>query len=194
MKTSSTGQASSKKTVLILFGGESSEHKISRISASSVLSCIDRERYDVLTAGITEGGSWLLTGADLTQIRDGSWEQRTDNHPLVFSMDREHRGLLYFEKGQWKPLSVDVVFPILHGKNGEDGTVQGLLQMAGIPFVGSDAKASAACMDKAMTKALIEQAGVAAMAKCCVIHRTGCDPEEAAEAADAFFRGDQQGP
>ena len=87
------------------------------------------------------------------------------------------------------PVNADVVFPMLHGKNGEDGTIQGLLQTAGIPFVGSGSYSSAACMDKGVAKALVSQAEAALQAKCCIIHRSGCDPAEAAEGADAFFQG-----
>lgn len=179
-----------KQTVLILFGGESSEHEISRISAASVLGAIDRQRFDVRTAGITREGSWFLTEADAEEIRDGSWERKRDNAPLVLSMNGERRGF-YCRKGEaCVPFPVDVVFPLLHGKNGEDGTVQGLLHMAGIPYVGSGTAASAACMDKGMTKALVEQAQVARQARSCIVHRAGCDPAQAAERVTAFFDGE----
>lgn len=178
-----------KKTVLVLFGGVSSEHEISCLSAASILEHIDKSKYELHTAGITKGGRWLLTHADPEAIREGAWEQDPDNRKLLLSLDPEQPGLWKAAEGGWQPLPVDVVFPVLHGRNGEDGTIQGLLQTAGIPFVGSDAYSSAACMDKGVAKALISQAEAANQAKCCIIHRSGCDPEEAAEGIDAFFKG-----
>ncbi len=178
-----------KKTVLVLFGGASSEHEISRISAASILKHINRDRYSIYTAGITKGGDWILTEADPERISDGSWEREEGNLPLSLSLNRSAGGFIACGPEGEKRIVPDVVFPVLHGRNGEDGTVQGMLQLAGMPFVGSDAESSAACMDKAVTKALVEQAEAAAQAKCCVIHRNGCDPEEAAEAAGVFFRG-----
>lgn len=183
---------SEKTKVLFLFGGVSSEHEISCISAASVLEHMDPEKYEAVKVGITGTGRWLLTEADPASIRDGSWEQREDNRSVLISLDTDRKAF-WREKdpcsGVWEEMSVDVVFPVLHGKNGEDGTVQGLLQMAGIPFVGSDTYSSAACMDKSVTKAVVSQAEAAEQAKCCIIHRSGCDPEEAAEGADAFFKG-----
>ncbi len=175
--------------VMILFGGESTEHEISRRSAVSLLTHIDRDKYDVCAVGITREGSWFLTCADLPEIMDGSWERRRDNASLMLSLDRDHPGFFKKDGSGREHLPVDVVFPVLHGKFGEDGTVQGMLRMAGIPFVGSDTKASAACMDKGITKALVEQAEAAVQARCCVLFRSGCDPEEAAEGIEAFFKG-----
>lgn len=179
-----------KKRVLLLFGGESSEHKISGISAASVLEHMNKDAYDILTCGITETGSWYLTDADPQRMRDGSWKQKENNRPMTVSLDRDRRGFFCSgPEGSWEYLPVDVVFPVLHGKNGEDGTVQGLLQMAGLPYVGSGTGSSAACMDKAMAKAIVEQAEAADQAKCCIVHRAGCDPEEAAEGIGLFFQG-----
>ena len=179
-----------KKTVMVIFGGESSEHEISRISAASVISHIDRDRYNVLKAGINIDGSWYLTDADPLQIESGEWEKREDNLPLILSLDRGDTGFLCKGNKGLEKVTIDVAFPVLHGKNGEDGTIQGMLKMAGIPYVGSDTASSAACMDKGMTKALVEQADVALQAKCCIIHRRSCDPAEAAESAEIFFRGE----
>lgn len=178
-----------KKNVLVVFGGESSEHEISRISAASVIDHVDTDRYEVLKAGITRDGNWFLTDASTSDIESGAWETNAGNRPLMLSLDRDNRG--FFCKGNdgFEKVTVDVAFPVLHGKNGEDGTIQGMLGMAGIPYVGSGTAASASCMDKGITKALIEQADVALQAKCCIIHRRGCDPLEVAESVDAFFKG-----
>lgn len=178
-----------KRKVLVLFGGVSSEHEISCISAASILREIDRDSYEPLAVGITRAGRWLLTDPDTEAIPGGRWEEKGDNRDLVLSLDMEKRGLWVCGPEGMEPLPVDLVFPVLHGKNGEDGTIQGLLQTAGIPFVGSDAYSSAACMDKGAAKALVSQAEAADQAKCCIIHRSGCDPAEAAEGADAFFQG-----
>ncbi|MBQ9014760.1 MAG: D-alanine--D-alanine ligase [Firmicutes bacterium] len=178
-----------KKTVLVLFGGVSSEHEISRISAASVLKQMNREKYTILKAGITKTGKWMLTESAPEAIEDGTWESDPANRPLLLSLNAENPGFYAGDEGRQEHHGVDVVFPVLHGRNGEDGTVQGMLQMAGIPYVGSDTAGSAACMDKAMTKALVSQAEAADQAKCCIIHRIGVDPEEAAEGADAFFEG-----
>ena len=178
-----------KKTVLVLFGGVSSEHEISRVSAASVLRQIDKSRYEILKAGITKEGKWLLTGSSAEAIEEGAWEEDRTSRELLLSLDSDNKGFWARAEGGWEHIGVDVVFPILHGKNGEDGTVQGMLQIAGIPFVGSDTASSAACMDKAMAKAMISQAEAADQARCCIIYRPGCDPAEAADGADAFFGG-----
>lgn len=178
-----------KKTVLVLFGGVSSEHEISCLSAASVLSQMDIDKYEIRKAGITKRGKWLLTESPIEAIRDGSWEEDPGNGEILLSLDTEQKGFYVKTGDGWERIGVDVVFPVLHGRNGEDGTIQGLLQIAGIPFVGSDTASSAACMDKGMAKAMISQAEVADQAKCCIIYRSGCDEAEAAEGADAFFSG-----
>ena len=178
-----------KRNVLVLFGGVSSEHEISRLSAASILEHIDRKTFQVRAAGITKNGQWLLTCASPEEIRSGAWESRTDNRSILVSLNAEQGGLQASAGDGWEPIPVDVVFPVLHGKNGEDGTMQGLLQIAGIPYVGSDTFSSAACMDKGIAKALVAQAEAADQARCCIIHRSGMEPGEAAEGVDAFFKG-----
>lgn len=167
-----------KKKIMILFGGVSSEHEVSRVSAASVLEHIDREKYDVMATGITKDGRWLLTKAPTEDIASGAWENAAGNE-----------GLCIVPGEGFKDLHVDMVFPVLHGKNGEDGRMQGFLRVAGLPFVGSDSTSSAACMDKAITKAVVDQAEACSQAKCCVAHR-GCDEEAAAKVIERFFRGE----
>ena len=179
-----------KKNVLIVFGGESSEHEISRISAESLLNHIDRECYNVQTAGITRDGRWFLTEASPQEIADGSWELREGNSPIMLSLEKSGGRFLTTGADGIRQIDIDVVFPVLHGKNGEDGRIQGMLRMADLPFAGSDTASSAACMDKGITKALVEQADVANQAKCCIIHRSNCDPDEAAENVEVFFKGE----
>lgn len=149
-----------KKNLLILFGGVSSEHEVSRISASSILTHINKDKYTISVVGITKTGDWILTSAPAASIADGTWEQDPDNKNVAISMDRRRHGLVLMNAdGSVSWFNVDVIFPVLHGRNGEDGTMQGLLQIAGVPFVGSDMLSSAASMDKAITKGVVDQAG-----------------------------------
>ncbi len=149
-----------KKTVCIIFGGHSSEHEVSCVSAANIIDYIDKERYDVLTVGITKAGSWYLYRGATESIRDGSWRENAGKH-CVLSPDPAHHGLLVFNKnGDVSVTHVDVIFPVLHGKNGEDGTIQGLFELSQIPYVGCGVLASSACMDKVTTKRLLSQAGI----------------------------------
>ena len=154
-------QSENKQCVVVLFGGLSSEHEVSCVSASTIVSHLDRARYEVLTVGITKEGRWLYTEATPAQIADGSWEQTAGNMPCVVSPDRADHGMILFTPaGQVEKLPVDVVIPALHGLWGEDGTVQGLLELAGIPYVGCGVLASAVCMDKAVANTLFDASGV----------------------------------
>lgn len=149
------------KKALILFGGVSSEHDISLISAKSVIENTPKDKYDIITVGITKDGRWYLYTGDVENLPEDKWlcdESRLT--PAVLSPDRADHGIIVLgEKA--KKIKVDVVFPVLHGKNGEDGAVQGLLQLAGIPFVGCDMISSACCMDKVITNTLLDEAGIA---------------------------------
>ena len=152
---------SEKMCVALLFGGMSSEHEVSRVSVGNFVNNIDREKYEVLTVGITKEGRWLYTEASSAQMADGSWEELAGNMPCVISPDRADHGMILFTpEGHVEKLHVDVVIPVLHGLWGEDGTVQGLLELAGIPYVGCGVLASAVCMDKAVANALFEANGV----------------------------------
>ncbi len=163
---------SEKKSLLILFGGMSSEHEVSCISAASMIEHINSEKYHIRTIGITKEGNWLLTDSPAVHIRDGSWKTLESNRKALLAPDRSVGGILVQgEDGSYERIGVDVILPVLHGKNGEDGVMQGLLQLSGIPFVGSDTAASAASMDKAITKAMVEQAGSVNQAKSILLHR-----------------------
>jgi D-alanine-D-alanine ligase len=154
-------ESSSPLCVALLFGGMSSEHEISRVSAGTFVQHIDRANYELLTIGITRGGEWLYTEATAAQMADGSWESLPGNMPCAISPDRAtHGAILFTPEGHVEKLHIDVVIPALHGLWGEDGTVQGLLELAGIPYVGCGVLASAACMDKAVANALFEANGV----------------------------------
>ena len=149
-----------KLSVCILFGGMSPEHEVSLRSAESVLNNIDHSKYNVFPVGITKEGDWILyTGKDYSQLPTGKWKSHPGNRRATISPVRG-QGLLSFEGDCVVRERIDVVFPVLHGENGEDGTMQGLLQMAGIPYVGPHVAASAVAMDKTLTKLVVDQAGV----------------------------------
>lgn len=148
-----------KKTVAILFGGKSSEHDVSLLSATMVINNIPRDKYDVVLVGITKQGRWYLYEGATELIADGSWE-KAEVTPAVISPDTSDHGLIIMRPEGAQTLYLDAVFPMLHGKWGEDGTMQGLLELAGIPYVGCDCASSAVCMDKALTNTLLEFAGI----------------------------------
>ncbi|MDQ1688904.1 MAG: D-alanine-D-alanine ligase [Frankiaceae bacterium] len=154
-----------KTRVAVVFGGRSSEHAISCVTAGSVLAALDRERYDVIPVGITREGRWVLAPDDparlaitagvLPAVEDSGAE-------VLLPTDPGRRDLVVLEPGSMPTAlgDVDVVFPLLHGPYGEDGTIQGLLELAGIPYVGSGVLASAASMDKDVMKRLLSSAGM----------------------------------
>ena len=149
-----------QKTILVLFGGCSTEHDISLQSAQGVLEHMDRSRWLPLMVGITCQGEWLCYNGPVSAIGDGSWEQdRSHCTPCTLSLDRDKHQLLLLGD-RVSRVSFDGAFPILHGKNGEDGTVQGLLELAGIPFAGCGTLSSALCMDKDKAHKLAALAGV----------------------------------
>ncbi|MBQ7541012.1 MAG: D-alanine--D-alanine ligase [Clostridia bacterium] len=149
------------KHVLVLFGGVSSEHEVSLRSAASVIRNIDRAKWTVSTLGVTKDGRWLLYTGATEKIEDGSWIDDGEHlTSAVLSPDRSVHGLTVLHESGAENIRVDVVFPVLHGKNGEDGTMQGFLQLAGIPFVGCDTLSSAMSMDKAVTNTIADHIGV----------------------------------
>ena len=145
----------------VIFGGVSSEHDISCLSAASILRNLDREKYEVYPVGITQDGRWYYC-PDCTAdtVENGEWERLTGKVPALFSPDRSVHGLVLLRDGTTETVRLDCVFPVLHGVGGEDGTMQGLLELAGIPYVGCGVAASANSMDKSITKVLVDAAGV----------------------------------
>lgn len=147
----------SKLTLGVLFGGASSEHDISCISAKSILENIDKEKYDIVKLGITRQGEWFLFDDDVNMLPNDEWLKSKSLKKAYITPDSKIHGIVTEDGEQIK---LDIVFPVLHGKNGEDGTVQGLLQLAQIPFVGCDATSSGSCMDKAVTNAVADAFGI----------------------------------
>ena len=155
---------SSRRTrVAVVFGGRSAEHAISCVSAGSVLAALDPERYEVVPVGITRDGGWVLHDGSSLAIEDGRLPEVADGTAVSLVGDPAGRGLAVLDAGQaiGALTEVDVVFPVLHGAYGEDGTIQGLLEMSGLPYVGSGVFSSAASMDKEFTKKLLAAAGIA---------------------------------
>lgn len=155
-----------KTRVAIVFGGRSTEHEISCVSAGSIISALDPDEYEVIPVGITRDGQWVLTSADPSQlaITDRRLPEITASAgtAVVLPADPTERGLMVLDsaRGGAALSGVDVVFPVLHGAYGEDGTIQGLLEMAGIPYVGANVFASAAAMDKEFTKKICAAEGI----------------------------------
>ena len=149
-----------KLNVCVLFGGISPEHEVSLRSAESVLNNLNPEKYNIFPVGITKQGDWILyAGTDYSLLPDGRWEQFTENRKAAISPVRG-QGLLVFKGDSIENVAIDVAFPVLHGENGEDGSIQGLMQLAGIPCVGPDVAASAVAMDKTLTKLVMDNAGI----------------------------------
>ncbi len=146
-----------KETIAVLFGGQSSEHVVSCMSAANVIDQIDKDKYDLLLIGITEEGEWILTPS-VEEIRNDTW--RGGRTHAVLSPDATKKCVIISEGDATKEVRVDVVFPVLHGLCGEDGTVQGLLELARIPYVGCGVLASAVSMDKLYTKLIVDSLGI----------------------------------
>ena len=153
----------SKLRVALFFGGVSSEHDVSCVSASAWLRALGQEpcadKYEVFPVGITKDGRWLACRPTPEAMADGSWEQG-DCTPCVLSPDRKDHGIWLLKDGRAELVHIDICAPVMHGKNGEDGTIQGLFELARIPYVGCGVLGSAVCMDKAVANALMDAAGV----------------------------------
>ncbi len=143
-----------KLRIAILFGGCSEEHDVSVKSAVEVAASVDTRRYEPIHVGITRSGAWKVCDGPGVGWEDGGCR------PAVISPDRDVHGLLVAEPEGWQAVRLDVVFPVLHGRTGEDGAVQGLLELAGIPYVGCGIQSSAICMDKSLAYVVARSAGI----------------------------------
>lgn len=154
------------KKIAVLFGGVSSEYAVSLQSAAAVIKAM---REDVIMVGIDQyDGTWYWHRGSCEEIENGSWRTHA-SIALYPSMNRHEHGFVYWDKGERKLLAVDAALPILHGKNGEDGTVQGVLELSGIRVIGCGVLSSALCMDKVRADRLVESAGIA-VARHVVLH------------------------
>lgn len=143
----------SKLKIAIIFGGTGEEHPVSIKSAKQVAENLDTKKYEPYFIGITKNGEWKLCNSP-----DANWE---NGSPVTLSPDRSVHGLIVTGQDQYKTIHLDLVFPVLHGKLGEDGAIQGLLELSGIPYVGCDIQSSVLCMDKSLTYTIVRNAGIA---------------------------------
>lgn len=173
-----------KKSIAVLFGGQSSEHEISCISAATIIEQIDQNHYDIYMVGITQEGHWVLA-ENLQAVRDGSWRNSTVS--AVLSPDAGHHGLIISDEQGSHIIKLDVVFPALHGLYGEDGTVQGILELSGIPYVGCGVLASAVSMDKYYTKLIVDTLGIRQAAYVAVHRNELSDMDEVVNRVEEKF-------
>ena len=152
-------QQAKRLKVAVLFGGRSSEHAVSLQSAAAVLRAMQASRFEAVPVGITREGRWLWFHGSVEEVASGAW-QTGDCTPVTLSPDPADHGLIVWGQSGVRRERLDAAFPVLHGKNGEDGTVQGLLELAGIPCAGCGVLASAVCMDKDIAHRLAKAAGV----------------------------------
>lgn len=146
-----------KKNIAVIFGGQSSEHDVSCVSVQTVAKAIDKEKYDITYIGITKEGSWLLADSP-ESIEDGRW--RDSKTGAVISPDAVKKEVILFGENGVTTKKIDVVFPVLHGMYGEDGTIQGLFELAKLPYAGCGVLASAVGMDKVYTKIIVDDLGI----------------------------------
>jgi len=149
-----------KKKVAVIFGGFSPEYEVSLNSAFSVINAINKEKYDVLMLGISRKGQWFMYSGSVDDIPNDNWHKDKNLLKKAFISPERGGGILVHEEKGIASMPVDIIFPVLHGRYGEDGTVQGLCELAGIPVVGSGSAASALCMDKERSHGLVSLAGI----------------------------------
>lgn len=149
-----------KKKIGVIFGGCSPEYEVSLESAYSVIKNINKEKYDVVLIGITKKGDWYKYEGDIENIKENKWYENGKCTKVVISSNKSDKGIIEITENETKVIKLDAIFPVLHGKNGEDGTVQGLIQLSGIPMVGCDLFSSGLCMDKYVSHKLVQSYGI----------------------------------
>jgi len=164
-----------KKKIAVIFGGNSTEYEVSLQSAFSILQNINRDKFDIIPIGITRNGDWYhYTGEEEKILNDTWFEEHKSLYTVIVSQNRSVKGILEFKGDKFSLIKVDLVFPVLHGKNGEDGTLQGLFELAGIPIVGCNTLSSALCMNKDKAHKLVSLAGIS-VPKSVTFKRSGKD-------------------
>ena len=159
-KTDSVIPPENRKKIAVIFGGCSPEYSVSLQSASAVIRHMDPQKYIPVRIGISRNGDWFLFRGNTEQIEADTWCNPTDCVPVLVSPNRSDHGLIALKRTGLDKIPIDAAFPVLHGQNGEDGTVQGLFQLAGIPVIGCGVLASALCMDKDRAHQLVRAAGI----------------------------------
>ncbi len=163
-----------KKSVLIIFGGNSTEHEVSCKSVMSFVNNVSSEKYDKHYVGIKKNGDWVYYTSDTALIPTGRWVDEESNVPCVLSPNTSKKGLLLLNSKNTL-IHIDVIIPVLHGKNGEDGTIQGLFELCGIPYVGCGVISSGISMDKAYTKIVVDSLGDIPQAEYVLVKGNGDD-------------------
>ena len=148
-----------KLRISFFFGGCSQEYEVSLMSATAILKNLNQEKYEILMVGITREGDFYLYNGDIDKIENDTWFNLKNCKKVTISTNRSNHGLIVFED-KLKIIPIDLAFPILHGKNGEDGTIQGLLELAKIPYVGCDLSSSLLCMDKYLAHLIVSSKGI----------------------------------
>lgn len=149
-----------KKKIAVIFGGCSTEYKVSLQSAYSIIKHLNTNLYEIIMLGITREGNWMRFQGDIEKIANDTWLKDENCTKALLSPDRLDHGFIEFKDKNSKVIKLDAVFPVLHGKNGEDGTLQGLIELAGIPIVGCGTLSSALCMDKDYAHKIVSLAGI----------------------------------
>ncbi len=150
-----------KINLSIIFGGKSSEYLISLHSAASIIKNIPTEKFDVTLIGITEEGKWMYFPGNVEEIDNDTWHKNPGCCEMILSPSATLKGFVKLNSdGTFETVTTDCLFPVLHGKNGEDGTIQGLCELSGVPYVGCGVLSSSVCMDKEFTHIVCEAAGV----------------------------------
>ena len=149
-----------KKKIGVIFGGCSPEYNVSLESAYSVITNINKEKYDITLIGITKEGDWFKFEGDLENIKNDNWLQKGKCTKVVISSSKSDKGIIEIENNNTNLIKLDAIFPVLHGKNGEDGTVQGLIELSEIPLIGCDILSSSLCMDKYLSHKLVQSYGI----------------------------------
>lgn len=149
-----------RKNIVILFGGCNTEHEVSLASAYAVISHMNANLYNTILIGITRDGDWYQYTGPIENIQNNTWSSAEYCNKAIISPNRSDHGIIVFKDGGAEVIRVDAVLPILHGKYGEDGTLQGLVELAGIPLIGCDTLSSALCMDKDLAHIVVESTGI----------------------------------
>ena len=149
-----------KKKIGVIFGGCSPEYNVSLESAYSAITNINKEKYDIILIGITKEGDWFKFEGDLENIKNDNWLQKGKCTKVVISSSKSDKGIIEIENNNTNLIKLDAIFPVLHGKNGEDGTVQGLIELSGIPLIGCNLLSSSLCMDKYLSHKLVQSYGI----------------------------------
>lgn len=149
-----------KKTIGIIFGGCSPEYSVSLESAYSVITNINKDEYETILIGITEQGDWYRFEGNIEDIKNNTWMQNGKCTKVILSGSKSDKGIFEIKEDKTNLIKLDAIFPVLHGKNGEDGTVQGLVELAGIPLIGCGILSSSLCMDKYLAHKLVESYGI----------------------------------